>query len=326
MKLTCLAILFVSIAFGFSLRTVQASTPIILDTDIASDIDDVGALTMLNAFQQNHEASILAVIVDDANRYAPCAVQAIDTYWGHASIPVGQVKSGASNDYSRYTKYLANNFPNAFNGDGAGAEDATTLYCRTLAAADDRSVTIICIGHLVAVDALLNSSTGMQLVKQKVSQFVIMGGEYATKPNTDFSSTQAEFNFGSWKPAASSDFVRKLNTLEIPAIFIGWSAGLPIRTGDFTGALPVDDPTRAAWREYNNNAGRCSWDELATLYGVRGTSPGLSLSQGVNTIDAATGNNTFTAGAGTQFYVTKTAPDNALAAIVNELIDSVPSR
>jgi len=79
----------------------------------------------------------------------------------------------------------------------------------------------------------------MQLVKQKVSQFVIIGGEYATGANTNYSSTHAEHNLGSWHPGASSDFVSKLNALHIPAIFIGWTAGYSIHTGQLTGTLPI---------------------------------------------------------------------------------------
>ena len=64
---------------------------IILDTDIDTDCDDVGALAMLHALADNGEADILGVICNIPSQWcAPC-VEAINHYYGRPEIPIGAI-------------------------------------------------------------------------------------------------------------------------------------------------------------------------------------------------------------------------------------------
>lgn len=55
------------------------SVSIILDTDMDTDCDDVGALAMLHALADNGEAEILGIVCDAPTVWgAPC-IEAINT-------------------------------------------------------------------------------------------------------------------------------------------------------------------------------------------------------------------------------------------------------
>jgi hypothetical protein len=70
-----------------------ASVPsVLVDTDIGPDCDDAGALAVLHALADRGGVEILGVMYALSNPYgAPC-VDAINTYYGRADIPVGTLK------------------------------------------------------------------------------------------------------------------------------------------------------------------------------------------------------------------------------------------
>ena len=67
-------------AFGM-FCTKRQGTPvnIIYDTDMASDVDDVGALALLHALADIGEAEILAAMVSSQNEYVVPCLNAINT-------------------------------------------------------------------------------------------------------------------------------------------------------------------------------------------------------------------------------------------------------
>ena len=64
---------------------------IILDTDIGSDCDDVGAIVLLNRLEQLAEARILCITSVTSREFAPDAITAICRYCGRDDIPVGRL-------------------------------------------------------------------------------------------------------------------------------------------------------------------------------------------------------------------------------------------
>src|SRR5581483_9638973 len=54
--------------------------PVILDTDLASDVDDVGDLAVLNALERKGEARLVGVIVSSINDFSAPAARAYNTY------------------------------------------------------------------------------------------------------------------------------------------------------------------------------------------------------------------------------------------------------
>jgi inosine-uridine nucleoside N-ribohydrolase len=64
-------------------------TPIILDTDMSIDVDDVGALCVAHALEDLGEAKILAITHDTGLSEGVGAVSVINHYYGRDHIPLG---------------------------------------------------------------------------------------------------------------------------------------------------------------------------------------------------------------------------------------------
>ena len=129
---------------------------VILDTDIDSDVDDVGTLAMLHALADNDEVEILAIIVTSDEKWSPSCADAINTYYSRPDIPIGVLKGQELSTFSKYAKTIAEEFPHDLKS-FEDAFDATELYRRVLASQPERSVAIITVGHLTNFNNLLKS-------------------------------------------------------------------------------------------------------------------------------------------------------------------------
>ena len=101
-------------------RTNAAAAKVILDTDISSDVDDCGALAILNALADRGEAEILACVVDghDADKAAVAAVNVINTYYGRGDVPIGAYQGDKGRpSQSHYTAKLRDEFPHTAPSD-----------------------------------------------------------------------------------------------------------------------------------------------------------------------------------------------------------------
>jgi hypothetical protein len=116
------------------------------------------------------------------------------------------------------------------------------------------------------LSGLLNSSsdeysdlTGPILIKQKVSELVVMGGDYPSGH---------EYNF--WG-ANASHAAHVVNHWPGRMVFSGSELGANVTSG---GKLmsdgPKNDPVRAAYVYYTYNKPRYSWDPLTVLYVMHG--------------------------------------------------------
>jgi len=88
---------FYFIFFAIFLLTFNAASQvkIILDTDFGGDVDDLGALVMLHNFIQKDECDLLAVMCWSTEEYAVPAIDAVNRYYKHPTIPIG-VRRGES--------------------------------------------------------------------------------------------------------------------------------------------------------------------------------------------------------------------------------------
>ena len=103
------------------------SIPIILDTDIGPDCDDVGAISVLHALANNGETEILGIMCCTSSQWgAPC-INAINTYYGRDYLPIGTYKKSGFLMESKYNQYLGQHFPNQLKS-GQDAADARELY------------------------------------------------------------------------------------------------------------------------------------------------------------------------------------------------------
>jgi inosine-uridine nucleoside N-ribohydrolase len=183
--------------------------PVILDTDIGPDYDDVGAMALLHALADKGEAKPLAVMASNRNRLVAPVINLLNIYFGRPDLPVGAPKSpDAPNERAvqGWPELLVDKYPHTLKNTD-DAPDAITLYRKILAGQPDKSVTIITIGFLTNLTQLLNSQPdqysrlgGKALVAKKVKQLVSMAGKFpqGREYNLFIDSAASEKVFINW--------------------------------------------------------------------------------------------------------------------------------
>lgn len=66
--------------------------PIVIDTDVYSDVDDIGALAVANVLHNYGLADLRGVAVNTHSEYGALAVSVINTYFGNGDIPVAALR------------------------------------------------------------------------------------------------------------------------------------------------------------------------------------------------------------------------------------------
>ena len=244
-----------------SVQGQQVSQRIILDTDISSDVDDVGAVAVLHALAGQGKVYILAMMVSSGDPWSGPCLDALNTWFGRPDIPIGVIKKPTVTHESKYTKEIASTYPNDLQK-GEYALDAVELYRQVLSSQPDGSVTIVTVGYLTNLKDLLNSDpdsisplSGAELVRNKVQRLVCMGGKYPQG---------REWNLFQ-DSSASSEVVA---TWPRPIAYIGYEAGLPVKTGSGLKRILEPNPVNRSYELYNNLSDRPSWDQLAVLFGA----------------------------------------------------------
>jgi len=266
--------------------------PVILDTDMDSDVDDVAALGQLHAMADRGEVEILGVMVSGHNEWSAPCVDAIDTFYGRPDLPIGLVSGTRGiRQESLYTRELAEAFPQDFLAKHEKIESAT-LYRRLLATQPDHSVTIVSIGDLTNLAALLETKPdqyspldGRALVDAKVAQYVCMGSRYPAE--TDPSDKK----WGNFRtdPESTREVVERWPTM---ITFTGGGAfadsmaiGREIVKLD-PKVWPVSLAYRSYFAKFNSGPVRHTADSIAVLVAVRGFEPWFKVvDHGSNHID-----------------------------------------
>jgi inosine-uridine nucleoside N-ribohydrolase len=255
---------------------------LILDTDIDTDCDDVGALAILHTLIDQGECELLGVVCSVPIPECVGAVRAINACYGRETIPVGLVEVADYRTSPNWQPYReahagflqsAHDHPyNAMLAKTRPANDpppvpAVALYRQLLASAAEASVTICAIGTLTALAQLLVSPpdqysplTGQELVREKVCELVSMAV-------LSFPNGCEEFN---WRidPLSAADVLHHWPT----AMTVSPTGNAVCTGARFTLLAPVGHPVREAYVNYLGAPGRnrSSWDLIATLYAVRG--------------------------------------------------------
>ncbi len=282
---------------ALSAATIAGGQPtekpkIILDVDLAEDVDDAGAIAVLHALADRGECEILGILVSSRNEWSGPCVSAINTWYGRPSLPIGYQRDHRfgyktpNQDRvtpSSYTEKVAKAFPHSL-ARSSDAPDAAILSRQLLAGQPGGSVTIVSVGFLSNLAALLDTRPdshspldGEALVKKKVRQWVCMGGIF---PQGHFPDGQGEYNF-MYDTVAS---VRAINDWPTPIVFSGFAIGAAIKVGSRLRETPEANPVRACYQHYNGLKDREAWDLTAVLFAVRGardywklSEPGLCL-------------------------------------------------
>ncbi|KAI1759824.1 nucleoside hydrolase [Hypoxylon sp. FL1150] len=251
--------------------------PIVIDTDIFSDVDDVGALAIANGLHNYGVADLRGVIIDTHSKYGAMAASVIDTYFGNSDIPIAAIRPVTNETFvdtwgfvlGEYASKIAYNWPHFLN-DSSAMPTPVELYRSILSSAEAKSVTLISLGFLTNLAALLSSVpddftplAGPSLISAKVKEFVIMGGQYPLG---------WEYNFAGDDPTSTFNVVNNWPR-DVPITYSGLELGENILSGEgLADTAPADSPVLAAYQWY---VGRCStiresWDPVTTLYGILG--------------------------------------------------------
>lgn len=314
--------------FGSALAANAGEAPnktpparIILDTDMAEDVDDAGALALLHALADRGEAEILAVMHSTAYPYSVGAIDAINTYYGRPDIPIGAYKGEIEKEAGgAYARGVAEKFPSNVKTNRQ-VPDATRLYRQILSSQPDRSVTIVTVGFLTNMEALLRSKPdshsirdGAALVKRKVKRLVVMGGTFPKG---------REFNL--IKAGAAAQYT--VENWPTPIVFSGFEIGSKIFTGPALEKTDPRNPVRESYRLYFGGAfkGRQSWDQTAVLYAVRGLRDYWTAeSEGYNHVFPDGANEWRKTPDKNHSYLIEAMPAASLAALIEELMTQPP--
>jgi inosine-uridine nucleoside N-ribohydrolase len=299
--------------------------PIIFDTDIGPDYDDVGAITLLHALADSGQATILATVASSRYPRVAAVLSVFNTYFGRPTIPIGVPKGDAVTDADKqhWSDTIVARYPHKLKTNDQ-APDAVALYRQVLAAQPDRSVTVVTVGFLTNLDKLLTSPadqysklTGRQLVAQKVKVLVCMAGKFPEG---------REFNV--FKDAAASK--RVYDNWPTEVIFSGFEIGQKIKTG-----LPLvqnknirNSPVKDVFRislplDPEDKQGRMSWDQTAVLVGVKGASPYYTTQPG-RLVTLADGANRWDASGNGHFYLVEKMPVPQVTQIINNYMMHQP--
>ena len=281
-----------SLASLLAASAVAAPLPVIFDTDMESDVDDVAALAQLHVMADRGEVELLAVMVSGHNEWSAPCIDAINTFYGRPDLPIGLVsgKRGIYQD-SLFAREVAEAFPQDFAKKHEKIESAA-LYRRLLAKRKGPDVTIISVGDLTNLAALLDTKpdavsplAGTELVAAKVAHYVCMGSRYPaeTKPGNG--------KWGNFRTDPES--TREVND-RWPTM-LTYTGG-----GEFAESMPIGRkivkldpavwPVSLAYRSYLGKSGaqiRHTADSISVLVAVRGFEPYFKVvDRGSNHIDA----------------------------------------
>lgn len=247
-----------------------------IDTDLGGDCDDVGAIALANIIKNDGKIDIIGMTYTTSLLWGPCCVDITNKYYGNKSIPIGVTKR---KDYCVInTNKYAQKMVEAFNYDiqKANFMEAVELIRKTLANQEDHSVSFVCIGQLDNVSDLLDSKadkysklSGIELVKKKVKEFIIMGGLFKNpdeKVMFNGYEYQREYNIVCDIKSAQN-FIAKV---PVKVVFSDFKVGYQVFTAKpLLDKKDLTNPITFAYYHFQNKP-RESWDLLAVYYACFG--------------------------------------------------------
>lgn len=174
---------------GISNVAASEPIPVIFDTDISGDVDDVLALAMLHALADRKECELKAVTISKINPLTAPFVDAVNTFYGRGDIPIGVTRDAQKRD-SKYLTLVKTKDGREFRYphdllSSDNAPDAVAVLRRALAEAQDKSVVLIQVGLAANLAELVESEadeisplTGKELIRQKVRLTSVMAGAF----------------------------------------------------------------------------------------------------------------------------------------------------
>ncbi|MBI1246333.1 nucleoside hydrolase [bacterium] len=260
------------------------SVPVIFDTDIGNDCDDVLALAMLHALESRGECKLLAVTITKDNELAAPFVDSVNTFYGRGDIPIGVCHSGVTpqvgkfNVLARATDNGKLLYPHDLES-GKQAPDAVQVLRKALAGQKDHSVVICQVGFSTNLANLLDSPgddisplDGKGLVAKKVRLLSIMAAAFTKIPDNKTGELKPYREYNVFKDIPSA---RKLaDKWPTPIVWSGFEIGLNLKyphtsiEQDFN--YVEHHPVAEAYELYIPPPhDRPTWDLTSVLYALR---------------------------------------------------------
>lgn len=158
---------------------------VIIDTDYASDGDDILALELAMVYDNHDVIEILGVVLSTTYSRSPMAVHRQLSRNGYGYVPVGMDTIHGLQVATQYVDVM-------YEGGSSEYEQPVSLYRRLLASSDSK-VDIITLGFTQNLEDLLKSQpdgisplNGVELVAEKVNAVYIMGGNLKGRPSFNF--------------------------------------------------------------------------------------------------------------------------------------------
>lgn len=239
----------------------QKPVKLIFDTDMGSDIDDVGALAVLHYLAKKGEVEILGCIYSSGKSpYGGPMCDLINTFFGSADIPVGVNHFHDFGDPNNNFAHRLAGRTDVYHHDLGKAEDIPDMidvYKSLLSKEDDESVVIVTVGHPIGLYHLMRDTEGARLGNAKVDKWIAMA------PLWNFSGPDKQI-----EPLAEDLLARWKRPFYLSPV------GQEVITGHrLVPLLPRDDPVRESYRDFIGRnclvVGRPSWDQIAVLFAVR---------------------------------------------------------
>lgn len=166
---------------------VNASIPVIFDTDMGNDVDDALALDILYKYHQEKKINLLAIVSNKDAEHSTRFIDIMNNFYGFPSLPIGKVYNGAvctrADEYS--LRVASDSTWKMTSKDHRTLPAAHLLMRKMLAGQKDGSVVIVSVGFLTNLSRLLESGpdefsplSGKELVAKKVKYMSLMGGEF----------------------------------------------------------------------------------------------------------------------------------------------------
>ncbi len=279
---------------------------VIYDTDMGPDVDDVLALAMLHAYQDQGRIELAAVTVSRNSEAGARYTDAVNTFYGHPDIPIGIYRADPTDfDDAGLFVSTAMSWPHTLGEGGLPEGYAVQRQVLARAETEGREVIIIQTGFSGNTAQLLKSEgdqhsprPGMELVADTVSLLSVMAG------STDFGIVEfnierdidsARYLFWKWPGRLVMSPFELGNSIHYPYSSItsdyGWTDRHPVREAYEFRDL---DWHQDAPPYYNMK----SWDLTSVMYAVEPGANWFYVSEpGTVAVDES-GKTTFTPGSG----------------------------
>jgi purine nucleosidase len=257
--------------------------PMVFDTDLGNDCDDVLAMGVIHSLQSRGECELIAVTVTKDHPLAAAFADAVNTFYGRGDIPIGVCNSGVTDDAGKFNVLASaqdgdeDRYPHDLRS-GKEAPSAVDVLRQALASQPDGSVVIAQVGFSTNLAQLLSSPadqfsplSGRELIKQKARLLSVMAGAFIKIPGKNGELVDhKEYNIVKDIPSAQT----LANDWPTPIVWSGFEIGIalpyPHESIEHDYNYAPHHPLAEAYRLYMPPPhNRPTWDLTSVLHAIR---------------------------------------------------------